>query len=186
MFANGVQDNPQLPRLFLSGVFFFILMYTGSNILPIAKFLKYTHMKQAFRPDEQQTSDMMLRSILGQLLPEAMVYFLENHGPDKFSSTFLGEFDTPEAIWNGEMRRMMIEKIAAHIANFTPRLQSNTRATYQYCAMPVIQYPQLENELFCNIYYLRHLCDQDRFPDWPIREPVSDRNGFEIGRGSLF
>ena len=31
------QDNPQLPRLFLTGVFFFILMYTGSNILPIAK-----------------------------------------------------------------------------------------------------------------------------------------------------
>ena len=28
-------------------------------------------------------------------------------------------------------RRMMIEKIAAHIADFTPRLQSNTRATYQ-------------------------------------------------------
>lgn len=46
----------------------------------------------------------MLRSILGQLLPEAMVHYLENHGPEKFSSIFLGEFDTPEAIWNGEMR----------------------------------------------------------------------------------
>ena len=42
----------------------------------------------------------------------------------------------------------------------------------QYCAMPVVQYPQLENELFCNIYYLRHLCDTQKFPDWPIREPV--------------
>ena len=38
--------------------------------------------------------------------------------------------------------------------------------------MPIIQYPQLENELFCNIYYLRHLCDQKRFPDWPIKDPV--------------
>ena len=87
----------------------------------------------------------MQRSILGQLLPEAMVCFLENYGkwvggwrvggldwegnffkhhctmsygntifsscvcvcalgPDKFSETFLGEFDTPEAIWNSEMR----------------------------------------------------------------------------------
>lgn len=94
----------------MTGVFFFILMYTGSNILPIAKFLKYTHMKQSFRPDEvlylfahpfplllpstplpsispcdfyslqQATSDIMQRSILGQLLPEAMVHFLENHG----------------------------------------------------------------------------------------------------------
>ncbi len=43
----------------------------------------------------------------------------------------------------------------------------------QYCAMPVVQYPQLENELFCNIYYLRHLCDTVKFPDWPIKEPVS-------------
>lgn len=173
LLNNIMQDNPQLPRLFMTGVFFFILMYTGSNILPIASFLEYTHMKQSFRPDEQQqTSDIMVRSILGQLLPEAMVYFLENHGPKKFSSTFLGEFDTPEAIWSGEMRRLMIEKIAVHIADFTPRLQSNTRATYQYCAMPVVQYPQLENELFCNIFYLRHLCDTQKFPDWEIKEPV--------------
>ena len=25
-------------------------------------------------------------------------------GPDKFAEIFLGEFDTPEAIWNSEMR----------------------------------------------------------------------------------
>lgn len=66
----------------------------------------------------------------------------------------------------------MIEKIAAHLADFTPRLQSNTRALYQYCPIPVINYPQLENELFCNIYYLRHLCDTLRFPDWPVKDPV--------------
>ena len=46
----------------------------------------------------------MQRSILGQLLPEAMVCFLENYEPSKFSETFLGEFDNPEAIWNSEMR----------------------------------------------------------------------------------
>ena len=73
---------------------------------------------------------------------------------------------------NTFFRRLMIEKVAVHIADFTPRLQSNTRATYQYCAMPVVQYPQLENELFCNIFYLRHLCDTQKFPDWEIKEPV--------------
>lgn len=66
----------------------------------------------------------------------------------------------------------MIEKIAAHVADFSPRLQSNTRALYQYCPIPVISFPQLDNELFCNIYYLRHLCDITRFPNWPIRDPV--------------
>lgn len=72
-------------------------------------------------------------------------------------------------------RRLMIEKIAAHLADFTPRLQSNTRALYQYCPIPVINYPQLENELFCNIYYLKQLCDTLRFPDWPIKDPVSQQ-----------
>nr|XP_040126489.1 dnaJ homolog subfamily C member 13 [Ictidomys tridecemlineatus] len=167
-----MQDNPQLPRLYLSGVFFFIMMYTGSNVLPVARFLKYTHTKQAFKSEETKGQDIFQRSILGHILPEAMVCYLENYEPEKFSETFLGEFDTPEAIWSSEMRRLMIEKIAAHLADFTPRLQSNTRALYQYCPIPVINYPQLENELFCNIYYLKQLCDTLRFPDWPIKDPV--------------
>ena len=38
-------------------------------------------------------------------------------GPDKFAEIFLGEFDTPEAIWNSEMRykqimEMFVMKIA--------------------------------------------------------------------------
>ena len=73
-------------------------------------------------------------------------------------------------------RRYMIEKIAVHIADFSPRLTSNIRALYQYVPIPAISYPQLEDELFCNIYYLRHLCDETRFPDWPIKKPVSAGN----------
>ena len=174
-----IQDNPILPRLYLTGMFFFILMYTGSNVLPIGRFLQYTHNKQAFRnlddpqqQSQQTTSDIIQRSILGHLLPEAMICYLENHGYEKFSQIFLGEFDTPEAIWNNDMRRHMIEKIAGHLADFSPRLQSNTRALYQYCPIPIIAYPQLENELFCSIFYLKHLCDIRRFPNWPIGEPV--------------
>lgn len=86
------------------------------------RFLKYTHTKQSFRPDDQQqVSDLVQRSILGNLMPEAMICFLENYGgsvyvcalyvcismcsgADKFSEIFLGEFDTPEAIWSSEMR----------------------------------------------------------------------------------
>ncbi|XP_063063073.1 dnaJ homolog subfamily C member 13-like isoform X1 [Engraulis encrasicolus] len=167
-----MQDNPNLQRLYLTGVFFFIMMYTGSNVLPVARFLKYTHLKQAFKSEEAKGQDLVQRSVLGPVLPEAMVCYLENYEAERFSEIFLGEFDTPEAIWSSEMRRMMIEKIAAHLADFSPRLQSNTRALYQYCPIPVVSYPQLDYELFCNIYYLRHLCDATRFPDWPIRDPV--------------
>ena len=61
-----------------------------------------------------------------------------------------------------------------HTHTACTHMHSHTHTHTQYCAMPVVQYPQLENELFCNIYYLRHLCDQTKFPDWPIKEPVSD------------
>lgn len=48
--------------------------------------------------------DIFQRSILGHILPEAMVCYLENYEPEKFAEIFLGEFDTPEAIWSSEMR----------------------------------------------------------------------------------
>ena len=35
------QDNPVMSRLYMTGVYFFIMMYTGSNVLPIAKYTKY-------------------------------------------------------------------------------------------------------------------------------------------------
>ncbi|XP_023328115.1 dnaJ homolog subfamily C member 13 [Eurytemora carolleeae] len=167
-----MEDNPKLSTLYTTGIFFFILMYTGSNVLPIGRFLGMTHDKQAFRSDKEGSSDRMTRSVLGQLLPEAMVAYLDNHGPEKFSTIFLGEYDTPEAIWCGEMRSLMIQKIAYHLADFTPRLQSNNRAIYQYCPIPIITYPTLEEDLFCDIYYLRNLCNSTKFPSWPISDPV--------------
>ncbi|KJE90900.1 DnaJ domain-containing protein RME-8 [Capsaspora owczarzaki ATCC 30864] len=174
LLLNSIMaDNPVMPKLYLTGAFFFALMYTGSNVLPISRFLADYHTKQAFRPEDGSgTHEITRRSILGTTLPEAMVCFLENHGAEKFSEIFLGEFDTPETIWNAEMRRLMIEKIALHLAEFSPRLMSNTRALYQYAPTPAIQFPQLENELFCNVYYLRHLCDLGRFDNWPIGTPI--------------
>lgn len=172
LLCEVMRDNSEISKVYLTGVFYFILMYTGSNVLPIANFLQLTHMKQAFKSDDCNTSDIMSRSILGQLIPEAMVNYLENHGAEKFAQIFLGEFDTPEAIWNSEMRRLLIEKIAGHIAEFTPRMRSHTMAIYQYIAIPAVRYPQLERELFCNIFYLRHLCDTVKFPDWLIPDPI--------------
>ncbi|WKX89857.1 hypothetical protein Q1695_009030 [Nippostrongylus brasiliensis] len=166
-----MQDNPFLPRLYLSGVFFFILMYNGSNVLPIAKFLHYTHKKQAFRsalPQLEGTS----QSILAPLLPAAAIFYLEEYGPAKYAEVYLGEFDNPEIIWNTQMRRQLIERIAVHVSDFSNRLTSNVKALYQYCPIPLITYPELQNELFCYVYYLRHLCDRQRFPDWEIRDPI--------------
>lgn len=51
--------------------------------------------------------------------------------------------------------------------------RSNVRAPYQYCPIPLISYPVLEPELFCDIYYLRNLCDIVKFPNWPILNPLN-------------
>ena len=109
---------------------------------------------------------------MGNIFPEAMICFLENNGYEKFSKIYLGEYDTPEVIWSSEMKRHMIEKVAGHLADYSPRLRSNTRALYQFCQIPVVTYPQLENELFCNVFYLRHLCDEQKFADWPVQAPI--------------
>ncbi|VDK20912.1 unnamed protein product [Anisakis simplex] len=109
---------------------------------------------------------------MSPLLPEAAIFYLEEYGAEKYASVFLGEFDNPEIIWNTEMRRHLIERIALHISDFSNRLPSNVKALYQYCPIPTVDYPQLDDELFCHVYYLRHLCNKQRFPDWPIRDPV--------------
>ena len=89
-----------------------------------------------------------------------------------FFLNVLGEYDTPEAIWSSEMRRLLIEKISCHIADFVPHLHNHTMTRYSYISIPAVRYPQLENELFCDIFYLRHLCDSNRFPNWEIPDPV--------------
>lgn len=52
LLVEVLQDNPSLTTVYTSGVFFFILMYTGSNVLPIGKFLHLAHLQQSFRSEE--------------------------------------------------------------------------------------------------------------------------------------
>ena len=38
--------------------------------------------------------------------------------------------------------------------------------------MPPVTYPELKDEMWCHRYYLRNLCDELRFPNWPIVEHI--------------
>ncbi|KRX18566.1 DnaJ -like protein subfamily C member 13 [Trichinella nelsoni] len=205
-----IQDSPMISKLYLTGLYYFALMYSGSNIMPIAELFHCSHKMQAFC-SVKNGDTVAKRSILYSLLPEAAIFCLENYGAEKYAEIFLSEFDNPEVIWNSEMRyqffnclffvvenfqfspqlllitcinynrwfqmfccdhfrRYLIGKIAAHVCDFTVRLPSNVKALYHYCPLPKINYAQLENEMFCHIYYLRNLCDRDRFPNWTIVE----------------
>jgi len=162
-------------KLYLSGVFFFTCRYSGNNFAPLALFLSSTHLKQSFHDSASSVArdlSVSMKSVLGSMLPSAMIYMLHNYGHDKFASIFVGEFDTPEVIWNAELRRYVVEMIEQHLGDFPARLRQFTLAEYEYCPIPKIHFAELEKEIYVHEYYLRNLCDEVRFPDWPIGQPL--------------
>jgi len=164
-------------KLYLTGVYFFMACYTGSNFLALAKLIHSTHLDQHFRSgyaaaaenDELSTKD---RSVLGGLLPEGVLNILINYGTERFNDVFVGHSDNPEVIWDLEMRKHLIEMVRQHLGDFPKRLWQNTTTQYEYCPMPSVAYTRLEKEIYCHKYYLKNLCDEVRFPDWPISQPV--------------
>ncbi|KNC81866.1 hypothetical protein SARC_05839 [Sphaeroforma arctica JP610] len=172
LLTTIVVDNPIMPQLYATGCFLFCLMYTGSNILPIARLLYVTHNQQAVTRGDHGGNPIVENSILAPLLPAAMILYLDKYGPVKFSEIFLGDNDTPEVIWNRSMRRTLINRISLHLSEYSPRLKSNAQAPYQHCPIASIQYSELQSELFCGRYYLRNLCNMDKYKDWPIDNHV--------------
>lgn len=173
-----MQHNDEaISKLYLTGVYFFAGSYTGSNFTSLAHLLHATHLKQHFRSGysaaaEERELPMKERSILGHMLPEGLLFILVNYGVDRFVEIFVGNADTPEVIWTFDMRKHLIEMIRQHLGDFPLRLAQNTTTEYEYCPIPGVAYKRLQNEIFCHNYYLRNLCDEERFPDWPIAEPV--------------
>jgi hypothetical protein len=170
--------NPEgVCKLYLTGVYFFMACYTGSNFLALAKLMHATHLMQHFKSGyaaaaEDDEIPLRERSVLGGMLPEGVLYILVNYGAEKFNDVFVGNYDTPEVIWRLDMRKHLIEMVRQHLGDFPKRLWQNTTTQYEFCPMPGVAYKRLENEIFCHNYYLSNLCDENRFPNWPISEPV--------------
>lgn len=172
------QHNPlAMSKLYLTGVFFFVCCHTGSDFKIIAELLHATHLQQHSLSGYAAVADpnqipMKERSALGQMLPEGLLFVLLNYGPNRFAEIFVGNADTPEVIWTFEMRKHLIDMIRQHLGDFPLRLFQNTTMEYEYCPIPGVAYKRLEKEMFCHNYYLHNLCDEIRFPDWPIAEPI--------------
>jgi DnaJ family protein C protein 13 len=177
LFKLTQYNEEATSKLYLTGVYFFMACYPGSNFQALAKLIHSTHLDQYFRSgyaaaaenDELSTKD---RSVLGGLLPEGVLNILVNYGVGRFNDVFVGYSDNPEVIWDLEMRKHLIEMVRQHLGDFPKRLWQNTTTQYEYCPMPGVAYKRLEKETFCHNYYLRNLCDEVRYPDWPISEPV--------------
>ena len=162
-------------KLYLTGVYLFALWYTGNNFEYIGRLFHATHLSQKFLHSAYAVNSsipLRQRSILGDLLPEALLQILENYGPERFNEIFTGEYDTPECIWNQSMRKHLVEVITQHLGDFPLRLKQNITESFEYCPMAKVMFPQLEKEIYCHNYYLSNLTDEIRFPGWPIAEPV--------------
>ncbi|KAL3922961.1 MAG: hypothetical protein SGILL_001924 [Bacillariaceae sp.] len=177
LFKLTQYNEEATSKLYLTGVFFFMSCYTGSNFHALAKLMHSTHLKQHFRSGyaaaaQKEELPLKDRSVLGGLLPEGVLYTLVKYGADRFNDVFVGNFDTPEVIWSLDMRKNLIEMVRQHLGDFPKRLWQNTTTQYEYCPMPGVSYKRLQKEIFCHNYYLSNLCDESRFPNWPISEPV--------------
>ncbi|KAG8372718.1 hypothetical protein BUALT_Bualt12G0095800 [Buddleja alternifolia] len=173
-----VTRNPKaMIRLYSTGAFYFALAYPGSNLLSIAQLFSVTHVYQAFHGGEEAAVSSSLplakRSVLGGLLPESLLYVLERSGPVAFAAAMVSDSDTPEIIWTHKMRaENLICQVLQHLGDFPQKLSQHCHSLYEYAPMPPVTYPELKDEMWCHRYYLRNLCDEIRFPNWPIVEHV--------------
>ncbi|KAG5088857.1 hypothetical protein JHK86_001469 [Glycine max] len=110
------------------------------------------------------------RSVLGGLLPKSLLYVLERSGPAAFAAAMVSDSDTPEIIWTHKMRAENL--IRQHLSDFPHKLSQHCHVLYDYALMPPVTYPKLRDEMWYHCYYLRNLCDDIRFPNWPIVEHV--------------
>ena len=60
MLFHIMEDNPKLATLYTTGVFFFILMYTGSNLLPIGRFLSQEPRQAGFQEREHRGAGLKM------------------------------------------------------------------------------------------------------------------------------
>ena len=76
--------------------------------------------------------------------------------------------------------------IEQHIGDFSGRLRQHNLAEYEYCPIPKIHFKKLDKEPYIHEYYIRNLCDENKFRDWPIAEPlVLLRETIERWRGEM-
>ena len=159
-------------KLYLTGLFFFACRYSGNNFDLISSLLHMTHLRQSFHENISRPLTISEKSALGCMLPTALLNILENYGPERFSEVFCGDYDTPEIIWNASLRKHTVDMINQHLGDLSLRLKQNTMERYEYCPIPRIRYVQLEKELYCHDYYLRNLCNETKYSNWNISNPL--------------
>ncbi len=168
-------NEDAMSSLYQTGIFFFLLSYCGSNLVEVSRLFKAAHLRQRFlgAADAGPGLPLSKKSFLGSLLPESLLYSLESYGPEAFAAALAGDADTPEIIWTHRMRgQRLVPQMIRHIGDLPRRLAESCSSVYDYTPCPPVGYPELAQEMFCHRYYLRHLCDDVKFPNWKLVDHV--------------
>ncbi|KAK9868448.1 hypothetical protein WJX84_004951 [Apatococcus fuscideae] len=175
LLENVLQHNiAALATLYQTGIYFFGLAYCGSNLSELARLFKVSHAVQhSIGSSAPGLGKLALRSYLGSLLPESLLYILETYGPGSFATALAGDTDNPEIIWTHRMRgQRLVPQMLHHIGSLPQKLAQRNHTVYDYVDCPPVSYPELTDEIWCHRYYLRNLCNTERFGDWNIVDHV--------------
>ena len=102
--------------------------------------------------------------MLQKFLPSALVSLLKEEGADALLRAFDSECETPELIWDGDMRSELRVAIAEHIESCL-RLQKDGKGGCLYNLPPGFQvkYKKLEDELYIGGVYVRLFLKEPTF-----------------------
>lgn len=163
-------------KLYLTGIFFFAFTSNHSDWQCIARMIHQTILTQEHISLQSEAAlDRVedVTNILHLMIPDGLVQVLMKHGPEQFGEVFVGNYDTPEVIWSKDMREYLRSVLLKHLGDFPARLRENCIMHYEYCPLEKVCYDRLQNEIFCHGFYLGNLCNEQKFPNWPIKDPLA-------------
>jgi DnaJ family protein C protein 13 len=172
MFAE--HSGEAMKTIYQTGVFHYILAYSGADFTAAARLLQSCHLKQKFlHLDGFKGESLSRRSILGDFLPESLLFILETYGSDAFAKALVSDSESPEIIWTDEMRcQRLIPHIWNHVGDFASLLKESWALSHDYYPSPPVIYPELSDEIWCHRYYLKHLCNPSKYPNWKIVDHI--------------
>ncbi|OQS02537.1 hypothetical protein THRCLA_05096 [Thraustotheca clavata] len=149
LFASGKE---KCQDLYLSGVYYMIFCYNGSNFVEFSRFLQLTHAQQTRSNGER-------RNILADVLPTAMISHLDMLSRQQFNDLFCSDsVATAKVIWNKYMRDTLWNACVAHVEDYKRILEQNVAAPYKYFPIAPISFANLDTEYYCYGLYLQQFC----------------------------
>ncbi|KAH9554372.1 hypothetical protein CY35_08G060500 [Sphagnum magellanicum] len=150
----------------------------------IAEFLSQSHLLQELTTTDngsgQSEHGTWRDSILHLYLPEGLILNLMSEGPDSFMALLDSEQNAPEVIWNLEMRKQLLDHLTTELESYVKFRATDPLALYIHIPRTPLAYPELAESVFSSPFYLQNLLDFERFPNYPINDPLGFLNSLML------